>query len=273
MGLGDTVVDPEKTDFSMPSQVEMLDDFLDRLGIERVHLVAHDQGGAAAQIFATRRTARLDRLVLTDCVAYDNWPVPAIRQLMTFARVPIVADLASRFGLVQALETHTKLSRFRRGVVDPSALSEETIAEYLRPLRGTHDERERFLRFLLAGSARHTQAVVPLLRELRRPTLVLWAENDRYIATHWGRRLYHDIPGAVRFEILEGAGHFWQEERPVEFAARIREFLLDPAHEPRETTARPTKDESIVEPERLARTKKQCAVAKNVITKRRSNDA
>lgn len=225
MGLGDSVVDPAKTDFSMPSQAEMLEDFLDALGVARAHVVAHDQGGAAAQILAATRTRRVDRLVLTDCVCFDNWPVPVIRNLMRFARLPF-ADLLCRTGVVERLETSSPFSAFRRGVVDRAALTDEAIREYLRPLRGTQDERDRFLRFLLAGSPRHTMSVVPRLRELRRPTMILWAADDAYIPVSWGRRLYVTIPGATRFEVVPRAGHFWPEERPEPFAALIADFLL-----------------------------------------------
>jgi pimeloyl-ACP methyl ester carboxylesterase len=236
MGLGDTLVDPDRTDFSMPSQAEMLEDFLDALGIERAHLVAHDQGGAAAQILAVRRTSRLDRLVLTDCVCYDNWPVPAIARLQALARLPLVADLANRSGLMQWLETSTPWSRFRKGLWRPDALSRDSIEEYLRPVRGSADERRRFMRFLLAGHARYTMAVAGELRALRTPTMILWAADDRYISPSWGRKLYDDIPGAECFELVPFTGHFWQEERPAEFASRIQAFLLAGARAtPRET--------------------------------------
>lgn len=252
MGLGDTVVDPAETDFSMPSQAEMLEDFLDALGVSKAHVVAHDQGGAAAQILVTLRPHRVDRLVLTNCVCFDNWPVPAVRNLMRFARLP-GADLACRVGLMELLEARTPLSRFRRGVVDRAALTDEAIGEYLRPLRAGPDERARFLAFLLAGSPRHTMAIVPRLRELEVPTMVLWAGEDAYIPVSWGRRLYETIPGARRFEIVEGAGHFWPEEKPAPFAERIGEFLLEAP------VARRRFDEDVIEPGRLSR--KKCATA------------
>jgi pimeloyl-ACP methyl ester carboxylesterase len=252
MGLGDTEVDPKATDFSMPSQVEMLEDFLTALGVPRAHVVAHDQGGAAGQIFAVRDTERLDRLVLTDCVCFDNWPVPTVRQLMRFARIPWLAENAGRVGLIEWVERRTRFSSFRRGVVDPAAFSDEAITEYLRPLRGSNDARKRFRGFLLAGSSRHTMAVVRLLRELRRPTMILWAEGDAYISTDWGKRLYEEIPGAVRFDVVPGAGHFWPEEKPAEFAARIREFLVAPEIEMENRIAKAgEKPLPVVKPERL----------------------
>jgi len=231
MGLGDTVVDPT-ADLGMVRQAEMLDAFLDAIGVGKVHLVAHDQGGAAGQIFATRFTARVRRLVLTDCVAYDNWPVPAIRQMQLYAKLPF-ADWVNRTGLMQWIETDTRLSKFRRGVARRSRMSSDSIAEYLRPLQGTRDERRRFMQFVLAGSASCTMAVAPALRNLFVPTMVLWGAEDRYIPARWGRRLYEDIPGAERFELMADAGHFWQEERPEAFARSIGGFLRIKAARPK----------------------------------------
>ncbi|MCC6525996.1 MAG: alpha/beta hydrolase [Polyangiaceae bacterium] len=251
MGLGDTEVDPARTDFAMPAQAEMLEDFLDAVGVPCAHLVAHDQGGAAAQILACQRPGRVDRLVLTDCVCFDNWPVPAVRTLQRFARLPF-ADLVCRTGLMEWKETRTSASAFRRGVVDRAALDDATIAEYLRPLRGTADERARFLAFLRAGSPRHTLAVVPRLAEYKKATLVLWAREDTYIPLVWGRRLYETIPGAVRFEVVDGAGHFWPEERPEPFAERILAFLAAPSVAVA-ASAGARSSPGLVEPGRLAR--------------------
>lgn len=249
MGLGDTVVDPARTDFTMPSQAEMLDQFLHALGVARAHVVAHDQGGAAGQIFAVRFGKRLERLVLTDCVCYDNWPVPVIARLQQLARLPLLADVMNRSGLTEYVEAHTRLSRFRRGVARPDRMTAEAIHEYLRPLRGTRDERERFKQFLLAGSPRYTMDVVPGLRQLRVPTLVIWAAQDAYIDPSWGRRLFEDIPGAVRFELVPGAGHFWPEEAAEPFAARIRAFLTEAAP----VRAAAPSDPAVVAAKRLSR--------------------
>lgn len=225
MGLGDTEVDAS-TDLSMPAQAEMLGELLTALGIGRAHVIAHDQGGAAAQIFAVRNRARADRLVLSDCVAFDNWPVPTIRALQKAASLPLVGDWLLGSGLLELHELRTPRSRFRRGVQDRAAMTDEAITEYLRPL-GDARGRERFRRFLRAGSAAATMNVVPALREWREPVLILWASEDRYLSPDWGRRLYEAIPGALRFEVIEGAGHFWPEERPGPFCDRIRAFLTD----------------------------------------------
>jgi len=225
IGLGDTEVDPSRAEYDMESQAEMLAELMTGLGHERFAVVAHDQGGAAAQILAARIPERLTALVLTDCVAYDNWPVPAIRRLQSISRLRPVSALLGRTGVAELVEIRTGLSAFRRGVHDPERMPAESIREYLRPLRESAAARERFRRFVLAGNPRYTQRVADALGRLRVPTLVLWAAEDRYLSPSWGKRLAEEIPGCEGFELVPFCGHFWQEERPAEYASHIGRFL------------------------------------------------
>ncbi len=227
MGLGDTRVDPETAEFDMEAQAEMLASFMSALGHEEFVVVCHDQGGAAAQILAARVPQRIRCMVFTDCVCYDNWPVPAIMQLQAISRVPLLPDLLNRSGAMAWLETKTRFSNFRKGVHNPSRLSDETIHEYLRPLQENRKRREAFRAFLLAGHPRYTLAAVSGLKAFHKPTMVIWAADDVYLSPSWGLRLMEDIPGAERFELVSFCGHFWQEERPAEFAGKIGAFLTD----------------------------------------------
>jgi len=227
MGLGDTDVDPQADCFRMDAQAEMLLEFMSALGHERFSVVCHDQGGAAALLLAAFHAVRLDSLVITNCVCYDNWPVPRIAQLQKLARIPFLFHPLSRAGFFDWLETRTRLSAFRKGVSRPDRMSDESIREYLRPLRAGPRERERFLRFLLAGNHRSTMQAVEGLRRFDKPTLVIWAADDVYLSPSWGRKLFEDIPGAVRFELVPFCGHFWQEERPADFSSLIGEFLAE----------------------------------------------
>jgi pimeloyl-ACP methyl ester carboxylesterase len=225
MGLGDTVVDLASARFDMEAQAEMLLAFMESLGHASFGLVCHDQGGAAGQLIAARLPHKVEALVLTDCVAYDNWPVPAIARLQRFSRLPLLPDLLGRSGVLEWLERATPLSAFRRGVFQRDRLTAEAIGEYLRPLRGTPSQREAFRRFVLAGHPRHTLAAVDGLRRFDRPTYVIWAADDHYLSPSWGKRLAEDIPGTVGFDLIPFCGHFWPEERPAEFASRIGAFL------------------------------------------------
>jgi pimeloyl-ACP methyl ester carboxylesterase len=166
MGLGDTVVDPDRTEFHMASQAEMLIEFMHRLGHDAFSIVCHDQGGAAAQIIAAEFPEKLICLVISDCVCYDCWPVPAIRRLQALARLPVLLDWFCRSGIVEWFETSTRFSNFRRGFYDPAKTDISAISEYLRPLKGNINQRRAFRLFLLAGDSSYTEQAVSGLKRL-----------------------------------------------------------------------------------------------------------
>jgi pimeloyl-ACP methyl ester carboxylesterase len=242
MGLGDTDVDPDTTRFDMEAQAEMLLDFMTVLGHETFAVVCHDQGGAAAQLIAARVPDRLTALVLTNCVAYDNWPVPAIARLQRLFQIPLLGDLAARSGLAEWLESSSPFSNFKRGVHDARKLSKEAIAEYLRPLRGSRRQRKLFRKFLLAGDSRYTELAANGLARFKKPTLVVWAADDVYLSPSWGKKLFEEIPGAEAFELIPFCGHFWQEERPSHFVSVIGKFLSKHLAQPELATTGESED-------------------------------
>src|SRR5438128_4150737 len=75
-------------DLSPPGLARVIVEFLDGLGIERATLVGNDTGGALCQLVAAEHPERVDRLVLTTCDAYDNFPPRRFRYLQWAARVP-----------------------------------------------------------------------------------------------------------------------------------------------------------------------------------------
>ncbi|MCS7007012.1 MAG: haloalkane dehalogenase [Thermoleophilia bacterium] len=60
-----------------------------------------------------------------------------------------------------------------------------------------------------------------------RPALVLFSDSDPIFTLAAAERMASWIPGAGPAEIVEGAGHFLQEERGEEIAERIVRFLTD----------------------------------------------
>jgi pimeloyl-ACP methyl ester carboxylesterase len=225
MGLGDTDVDPDGGEFHMAAQAEMLLEFMTALGHERFAVVCHDQGCAAVQIIAARQPERLPCLVMTDCVCYDNWPTETIAKLQKMAGIPFLMKILTKIGFFEWRETRTRFSSFRRALYDPERFSTEAIREYLRPGRNSAKRFECFKKFLLAGNPRYTMEAVSGLKEFYKPTLILWAADDPELSPSWGKKLFDEIPGAKQFELIPFCGHFWQEEKPLEFASLIRDFF------------------------------------------------
>ncbi len=222
MGLGDTET-PLDHPYDMEAQANKLLELVDFLGFETITLVCHDQGGAAAQWLAVNHPDRIKRFIITNCVCYDNWPVPIVALFMRLLRVPPLALLGSYVNMTSIWGKSPV--GMRLGVYDPTLLTDDAIDEYLKFNSMGRSKFEQFRRFALAGDCKYTLKAAERFHTLDCPTMVVWAGNDRWLNVSWGRQLYDDIPGAKRFEVIPFAGHFFQEEKPEICARYIREFM------------------------------------------------
>jgi pimeloyl-ACP methyl ester carboxylesterase len=229
LGLGDTETPPD-ADWSLRAQAAMVVGFLDALGIECCHVVGHDHGGALAQLLAAEHPERVDRLVLANAEAYDNWPSSDERPFVRVTQLPLLGDLVLWLWSRRALFRLTLLEA--KAVYNPRVLTAELLDGYIRANLGDRHRRHKTRRFL-AGQLdpAHNRVTMDLLDGLRRfdhPTLLVWARDDPHFGPHWGERLCRDIPGAVGLDILLETGHLLMEERPEQFAATVEGFLARP---------------------------------------------
>jgi pimeloyl-ACP methyl ester carboxylesterase len=58
-----------------------------------------------------------------------------------------------------------------------------------------------------------------------KPALVVWGAEDSVLPARVAERFVETIPGATGPELVDGASHFLQEDRPAEVAAHILGFL------------------------------------------------
>lgn len=227
LGLGDTET-PAGADWSLWAQAATMLRLLDSLGIERAHVLGHDHGGAVAQVLAANHAHRVDRLVLTDVEAYDNWPSAEERPFVRITQLPLVGDLVlwlwSRRSVLRATLVRAK------AVHDARALSPEFVDLLVRANLSDRRRRAKTKRFIANQvDPRNNRITLDVLEGLRRfdhPTLLVWAENDAHFGPEWGERLRREVPGAKRLEVLPATGHLLMEERPEELAALVRDFLM-----------------------------------------------
>ncbi|MEU8797323.1 alpha/beta hydrolase [Spirillospora sp. NPDC048819] len=228
LGLGDTET-PRGADWRLPAQLDAVLGLLDHLGLERVTVVGHDQGGAIAQLMAAAHPGRISALVLADAEAYDNWPSADERPFVRATQIPLLGPLV--------LWTWSRRRVFRwalasgKAVHDRTALTDELVDGYTAANLSTRHRRAKTRRFLAAQLDPANQACTGTaldgLRRFTRPTLIMWGEHDVHFPPRWGERLHADIPGAVRFVVLPGTGHLLMEEQPGPFAAELTRFLTD----------------------------------------------
>jgi haloalkane dehalogenase len=204
----------DRFDRSLTAQTEAILALLDALEIERVTVVGHDTGGGVGLILAIEHPQRVARLVLSNVVAYDFWPIGDMIALSdpTWRDKPVeeVVDFVAG-GLPDGIHNAERLTgEFRAGIVAPYADEEGKIS---------------LIRNASALNTNHTMALVDRHREIGAPTLVLWGRHDPWQTIRDGERLADEIPGAELIAVE--ASHWIPQDAPSEFAERILRFLRD----------------------------------------------
>ena len=203
----------DRFDRSLRAQAEMILRWLDELGIVRATIVGHDTGGGVALILGIEHPERVQRLVLSNVVAYDSWPIddmidlgnPNWREKPAAEVAAFVAE-----GLADGLHNADRLTpEFARNIVAPYSDEEGKIS---------------LIRNASALNTNHTTMLIDRHKEIAAPTLVLWGVHDPWQTIGDGERLAEEIPGA-RLVRLDNASHWLQQDAPEDFAKATVEFI------------------------------------------------
>jgi haloalkane dehalogenase len=202
--------------YTYDRHVSSIATLVDALGLSGITLVVHDWGGPIGLRFAVEHEDLVDRLVILDTGIGGGRP-PSEEWLR-------FRDAVRRLG----------------GGVDPArlvesgtvgGLTDEARAAYAEPFP-TPESKAGVLAFpeLVPAEPDHPNSV-PMnrvrdaLRSWTKPALVVWGAADAALPPALAAGFAELIPGAGEPVIVEGAGHFLQEDRPAELAAAILGFL------------------------------------------------
>lgn len=220
LGMGRTT--PQHgADLASPGQVTMLTQLLDAFEIPSARAVFHDQGGAHGLQFLNLHPERLEAVLFTDCVCFDNWLVPAVAAMMKLGRAGLMPFFA-RTRALQTLLAHYSLPRTVTRGSFPIALQEDLFYA----LNQGGEALQHWTAYVTAQSPRWTQDTAQIAARWRKPAHVLWAAHDLYLPPSWGVQLAQAFTATqCELELLPFAGHFWQAEVPLSGAAAITRFF------------------------------------------------
>ncbi|WP_261559412.1 alpha/beta fold hydrolase [Frankia tisae] len=212
-------------DLSLPGLARLVAELLDRLGLNDVTLVGNDTGGALVQLVLRDGAARVGRIALVSCEAFDNIP-PSLtgRTLALAGTLP-----PALFGLVMQ---QMRLRLMRRAPIAfgwLTARGDAATARWMRPLLRRGETR--------GGIRRDTVRVLRSLRPAREllldaptylpaftgPALVVWAAEDRVMPPEHGRRLAELLPHGRLVEVAD-TRTLIPLDQPAELASILRDF-------------------------------------------------
>jgi pimeloyl-ACP methyl ester carboxylesterase len=209
LGYGDSDKLADPSALTITRQAGYVRELLDGLSLGDPALIGHDIGGGIAQLLALAGDART--LVLVDSIAFDSWPIEAVRMLQG-ARPEGVDEAFVRAVVGTALDT---------GMARPERLAEEDRQEYARPWMADPMAVIRAARGIdghgLAGTEERLGA-------LDARALVVWGEDDPFQPAEWAERLGEAMPGAT-VALLPGCSHYVTEDAPEAVLPLIADYL------------------------------------------------
>ena len=209
-GSGLSPPDPAH-DYRDERSLDMLMALMDSLGLQRTSLVGHSMGGRIAWTFAAKFPERVDKLVLVAPDGFASFGFEYGKPM----------DVPATLGLMRHVLPKPLLRmNLQSAYARPEALSDAVTTRY-------HD-------LILAPGARQAmldrlrqtvlQEPVPLLRQIKAPTLLVWGEADAMIPLN-NAQDYLQALQSSRLVSWPQVGHLPQEEAAELSLQAVTEFL------------------------------------------------
>jgi haloalkane dehalogenase len=203
--------------YTYDRHVETMAALLEQLDVRDATAVCHDWGGPIGLRLAVEHPDRFSRLAIMETGPFTGQQRMSETWLKFREYTRRNEDLPVGF-LVKAGCKH-----------DPG---DEVIAAYEAPYPSPESKAgARAFPLILptepdAPGAAEGRAVADALRADRRPTLVLWADSDTVLPLSVGERVSErlDFPPP---RVIEGAGHYLQEDAGEEIGRILAEWLRD----------------------------------------------
>lgn len=213
-GRSDKPTDPGW--YSYDGHVASIERLVEELDLRELTVVVQDWGGPIGLRLAVEHPERFARLVVMNTGIFAGRP-PSEEWLR-------FRDFVRRVGTDLRPGQLVRLSCV-------TELPDEVVAAYDAPFPAPESKAGALAFPELVPtepghpSASRMTAVREALSGWEKPALVLFSDSDPIFATHVGERFAELIPGAGPAEVVEGAGHFLQEDAGERIGERIARFL------------------------------------------------
>ena len=189
--------------YDMADDVALL---IDRLGLDRAHIIGASMGGMIAQIVAAKYPDKIDKVGLLFTSNNQPFlPPPFPKQLFSLIGKPASND---EEGIVKhSLKVFNTIG-------SPGYLNQVEVMSTARKLyqRSYHPAGvlQQFLAILCTGS------LLQIDKQIQKSTLVVHGSKDRLLPFSHGKAVSKAIAGA-KFELIEGMGH----DMPAHFIPQL----------------------------------------------------
>jgi len=219
IGLGFSDKPRDASVHTLDNHIDWIASLLDQLELERCVMVVQDWGGALGVGALARRPQLRAGLVVMNTVVSEPKKGFKPKPVHRFSHTPLLSDL-----LVRVLGIAKWGMPLTQG--DRESISGAVWRAYRYPLRSLRDNAAPLALLRMAPSGFDHPSIAPLrecheyVKQFDGPAAIVWGDNDPVLGSvrGWMEKLF---PNAT--VTRTSAGHFLQEEVPVEIAAAVRD--------------------------------------------------
>jgi pimeloyl-ACP methyl ester carboxylesterase len=212
-GFGLTGPSPENV-YTYTYFSTFLDSFLHKLQVKSCILAGNSLGGGIAWHFSLAYPDKVSKLILIDAIGY---PIKNEKGALGFkiARMPIVGNLLLFITPKTLVEKSLENVFYNKSFVTAS-----TITRYHDLLLSEGNRKAALSMFQHPMKQSEND-----IRQINKPTLILWGEQDQLISVNNAYLFNQDIKGS-EVEVYKNVGHIPMEEAPVLTAGSIERFIF-----------------------------------------------
>jgi pimeloyl-ACP methyl ester carboxylesterase len=200
---------------------DVMEGFVDALGLKRYALYMQDFGGPVGLRLATRRPDRVRALIVQNANAYDEGLSSGVREVVLRIWKERTPQTEAR--LKELFELPATQRQYLEGAADPSLVSPDAWEHAQWGMDRPGDKEIQFALHANYGSnVEHYDEWHAYFRKYQPPTLIVWGKND-FVFLPPGAEAYRKDLKHVELHMLN-AGHFALETNAAEIAGYIRGF-------------------------------------------------
>ena len=207
---GLTGQDPQKR-YSSLDYVNLLDAFLDQLGVKEFHLGGNSLGGLVSWLYASYHDQKVNKLLLLNP---SGFPFDSTPMVIKLAKIPIL-NLFIRYITPKSFVK----KNLKEVYYNDDLITNKTIDRYY-DLTLFEGNRDAFIDRSLIEREDYTNR----LSLIQSPALVIWGENDEWIPVEDSEKFKAHLNN-IKVVIMPKTGHIPMEERPKESVAIALNFL------------------------------------------------
>lgn len=216
-GYGQTEIN-EIEYYSLFGNAKLFNQWLSEQNFSKIWVVAHDLGGAVAQIMLTDNPSLFERVTLCNVGTANTYPVPTIARLVKASKIGLFYWLAL-FGRFNADKLFLGMKRF---FVRNKSFSKNEFERIF--FDGKFRKRKsvaNFQKMLARLDSRYTVENMERLKDVKIPVHLLWAMDDKFQSWEVSGKILESTFSNFHVSKIENCGHYLQLDANDEFVTKL----------------------------------------------------